>query len=81
MPIDLLVVALVGGAAFLLALRHDGRRSVEPDGPRPVAADSAVEAEQKRLADLQRSGQRPRQEPPSATADLGEAPRVDDGGA
>ena len=67
MPIDLLVVALVGGAAFLLALRHDGRRSVEPDGPRPVAADSALEAEQKRLADLKaEQRQRPRQEPPSA---------------
>ncbi len=52
MPIDVLVVALVGGTAFFLALWHDSRRSVEPDGPRPVAADSALEAEQKRLADL-----------------------------
>ena len=50
MPIDLLVVALVGGAALLLALWRDGRRSVEPDGPRPVAVDSALEGEQERLA-------------------------------
>lgn len=57
MPIDLLVVALVGGAAFLLALWRDGRRSVEPDGPRPVAVDSALEGEQERLAD--RAGQSP----------------------
>jgi chromosome segregation ATPase len=52
MPIDVLIVALVGGTALLLAVWHDIRRSVEPDGPRPVATDSTLEAEQKRLADL-----------------------------
>ena len=55
MTIEVLAVALVAGTAgtaLVLAAWLGLRRSVEPDGPRPVATDSALEAEQKRLADL-----------------------------
>ena len=50
--IEVLAIALVVGPAVLLAAWLDLRRPVEPDGSRPVATDSALEAEQKRLADL-----------------------------
>jgi septal ring factor EnvC (AmiA/AmiB activator) len=52
MPIDVLVVALVGGTVLLLLVLREVRRPVEPDVSPPVATDSALEAEQKRLADL-----------------------------
>jgi chromosome segregation ATPase len=49
--IEVLAVALLVGTALLLATRLDDRRSVEPDGPHPIAT-AALAAEQKRLADL-----------------------------
>ena len=52
MTIEVLALALVAGIALVLAARLDTRRSVGPGGPRPVSTDSALEAEQKRLADL-----------------------------
>ena len=55
MTIEVLAVALVAGTAgtaLVLAAWLGLRRSVEPDGPRQVATDPALEAEQKRLADL-----------------------------
>jgi hypothetical protein len=48
MPIDVLVVALVGGTALLFLVVREIRRPVEPDVSRPVATDSDLEAEQKR---------------------------------
>jgi chromosome segregation ATPase len=55
LTIEVLAVALVAGtagSALVLAVWLDLRRSAEPGGPYPVATDSALEAEQQRLADL-----------------------------
>src|SRR5262245_5607137 len=50
--IAVLVVVLVGAALLPLAAWLDLRRSAETEGSSPVATDSGLEAEQKRLADL-----------------------------